>query len=254
MSASAAPGTIRTYKVVPKSMRPRIVDKLGSPALSMGREGIFFVFFGSLVSSGPESAPLIHGRPAARRNFVKVLNAAVAFWRVVRGLRAVFDGGWFSRMGVFPNGLKRSCVRTSHKKSPLLLKEMGTVCDRCAASVPRLRQAVAADSLPARAVGMGGHLGDAIAVRSAAAMAVAFVGIRRAPEAAEPSMGDVRVATEAAGGAEGKPSGERPVWSGAAVPSFWRPSPGGRRGPSDALLVGGGFDRGSKRSETFRIG
>ena len=108
-------------------MRPRIVDKLGSPVSPMGGEGIFFVFFGSLGLAGPESAPLIPGRPAARRNFVKALKAAVAFWRVVRGSRAVFDREWFSRMGVFPNGLKRSCVRTSHETSPLL----------CATGAPR---------------------------------------------------------------------------------------------------------------------
>ena len=74
---------------------------------------------------------------------------------------------------------------------------MRGVCDKGAASLSRLRQAVGNGSLASRRSGLGAHLGDAMAVRSAASMATVFFGVPRASEFAGLPADDVGVDTEA---------------------------------------------------------
>ena len=95
----------------------------------MKSEDAFLSSLGSWDLFGPKSTSPITGQPAVRWNHVKLLQPAVAFWRVARGCRAIFDAEWPSRMGAF------SCALGSHEKPPLLLSEMLTVRDRGAASL-----------------------------------------------------------------------------------------------------------------------
>ena len=78
--------------------------------------------------------------------------------------------------GAFWNGLRPSHIHTFCEKSHFLSKEMRAVCDRGAASLPRLREAVGGGSLPALEGGMGVYLEDAIAGRTAASMGLMSSG------------------------------------------------------------------------------
>ena len=77
------------------------------------------------------------------------------------------------------------------EKSPLLLKKMRKACVKGADGLYRVWEAADSGSLPPREVGMDGHLADAVAARSAAYLAVAFSGARRASEVARSFVSDV---------------------------------------------------------------
>ena len=64
----------------------------------------------------------------------------------------------------------------------------------------RLRQAKDNGTLAPRGIGMGAHLEDAMAALSAAPMAMAAFGVRRAPEIARLSVDDARADDEAGAG------------------------------------------------------
>ena len=66
-----------------------------------------------------------------------------------------------------------------------------------AASLSRLRHSVGDGLLPMRGVGLGAYLEDAMTLCTATSMAIAFFGIRRAPEVAKTPKDDVRVGAEA---------------------------------------------------------
>ena len=73
---------------------------------------------------GPKSPSPVSAQPGVRWSYVNLVKAAVAFWHVVRGKRAVLDADWTPRMGVFWAGIKRSCVHGSVEKSPQLLSDV----------------------------------------------------------------------------------------------------------------------------------
>ena len=124
---------------------------------------------------------------------MKVVEAEVAFWRVVRGSRAVFDGDWFSRIGVFRASFRRSCLYFPLEEASSLLTDMRVVCGKGAAGSARLCGAVADGILPFAGSGSGCLPDGAIWLRSAASMATAFSGVRRASEVAQLLGGNVRV-------------------------------------------------------------
>ena len=80
------------------------------------------------------------------------------------------------------------------------------MCDKGAVSLGRLRQAAGSGSLRSQGVCMGAHLGNAMAVRCAASLAAAFLGIPRSPDFGTPYVGDVRVG----GSRLREPKGEPP--------------------------------------------
>ena len=73
---------------------------------------------------GPKSASPVTPQQGVRWNYVKLVRAAVAYWRVVRGERALFDVEWAPRMGVFWPGAKRSCIHSTLEKIPLLFSDV----------------------------------------------------------------------------------------------------------------------------------
>ena len=101
MGSSAAPGAVRTYEAILRSLAPRVVDILGAPARPMADEAAFIALFGAALLLGPKSHTLATGQPAVKWSYVKLAKAAVASWHVARGSRAVFDGEWSPRMGFF---------------------------------------------------------------------------------------------------------------------------------------------------------
>ena len=100
-ATSAAPGAVRTYEVTLRAIVPKFAAKSGSQMLPMSPEGAFCAFFSAVVLLGPKTASSVSAQPAVRWSYVKLVKAAVAFWRIVRGLRAVYDREVFPRMGVF---------------------------------------------------------------------------------------------------------------------------------------------------------
>ena len=101
---SAAAGAVRTYEATLRAIVPKVTLKLGSRVLPMRAEAQFFAFFGAALLLGPKLSSPASSQPGARWNYVKLVNAAVAYWCVARGTRAVFDGEWSPRMGFFPVG------------------------------------------------------------------------------------------------------------------------------------------------------
>ena len=89
---SAATGTVRTYEATLRAIVPKVTLKLASQALPLCAEAQFVAFFGAVLLLGPKSSSPASSRPGVRWNYVKLVKAAVAFWHVVRGKYAVFDG------------------------------------------------------------------------------------------------------------------------------------------------------------------
>ena len=79
------------------------------------------------------------------------------------------------------------------RESPLQLAELRAACERGAAGLVRLRRAVKDGGLPSTGSGLGRLLDDAVSLRSAASMTVAFIGVRRASEVAQLLRGDMSV-------------------------------------------------------------
>ena len=100
-------------------------------------------------------------------------------------------------MGVFWAGFKRLRNHFSLEQDPLLLADMRVVCGKGASDSVRLRRVVANGSLPDAGSGLGSLPDDAVLPRSAAAMAPAFLGVRRASEVVQLLRGHVRVNVQA---------------------------------------------------------
>ena len=116
---------------------------------------------------GPKTPSHVTSQPGVRWNYVKLVKAAIAYWRVVRGERAVFDAEWTPRMGVFWPGVKRSCVRSTSEELPLLLSDVHKACQRAQKSVEHLKQAVGGPDLAPGGIGLGQMLPHAMALRGA---------------------------------------------------------------------------------------
>ena len=107
--------------------------------LPMESESVFYAFFRAVVILGPKSPSSVAGHSAVGRSYMKLVEAAVAFWHVVRGTGGAFDAEWPPRMGAFWAGIKRSCVHASSEKTPLLLADMRAVCVCGVPGLARLR-------------------------------------------------------------------------------------------------------------------
>ena len=78
---------------------------------------VFFAFFEALTLRGPKSVSPITGQSMVSWNYLKLVQAAVAFWRDARGSRSALDRERFPQMGAFRSGLERACVHDSHGSS-----------------------------------------------------------------------------------------------------------------------------------------
>ena len=145
--ANAASGTARTYETVLRGIAPKVTMKLGSAVLPMRSEAQFYSFFGGVLLRGPKTTSPVTPQPGVRWNYVKLVKAAIAYWHVVRGERAVFDVEWAPRMGVFWSGVKRSCVHSTLEKVPLLFSDVHKACRQGQTSVEWLRRAVGGSDL-----------------------------------------------------------------------------------------------------------
>ena len=99
--ASTASGAVRTCEAILRGIAPKVAPNLGSPVLPMSTEAQFLSFFGAVLILGPNSPSPVSGLPGVRWKYVKLVKAAAAHWRVVRGVRAVFDSERSPRMGAF---------------------------------------------------------------------------------------------------------------------------------------------------------
>ena len=191
--ANASSGTVHTYEAVLRGMVPKVTLKLGSAVLPMRTEAQFFAFFGGVLMLGPKTASPVTSQPGVRWNYVKLVKAAAAYWRVVRGERAVFDIEWTPRMGVFWSGIKRSSVHSTAEKVPLMFSDVFEACQRGQKGLECLKQAVGGPDLPPGGVGLGPMLPHAMSLRGAVSVALAFFGVRRASEIAALREKDVRL-------------------------------------------------------------
>ena len=98
---------MRTFGAFLRGIIPKATLKLGPPVLPMATEAQFLSVFGAVSLLGPKSPLPASCLPGVRRNYEKLVKAAAAHWRVVRGERAVFDAEWSPRMGVFWSGVKK---------------------------------------------------------------------------------------------------------------------------------------------------
>ena len=194
-SASAASSTVHTYEAVLRGIVPKVMAKLGSAVLPMRTEAQFLSFFGGALMLGPKTPSHVTSQPGVRWNYVKLVRAAVAYWHVVRGERAVFDAEWTPRMGVFWSGIKRSCVHSTVEKLPLLFADVHQACQRARSSVELLKQAVGGPDLAPGGIGLGQMLPHAMALRGAVSVSLAFFGVRRASEIAALRVKDVHLDT-----------------------------------------------------------
>ena len=112
---SASAGVVRTYVATLRGIGPKVTLKLGSHVLSMCAGAQFFAFFGAVFLLGPKSSSPASSQPGARWIYVKLVKAAAAYWRVVGGERAVFDGEW-SPSGVLVFG-RESRENVSNRQS-----------------------------------------------------------------------------------------------------------------------------------------
>ena len=183
-ASSAAPGTVRTYGATLRAIAPRVTAKPSSRVLPMNSEGALFTFVTAAVLHGPKSPSTHTGQPAVHSSYVEPAKAAVAFWHVVRGMRAVSDAEWPPRMGASWAEIRRSRVFAS-------LVDKLAVCTRGETDLARLRPTVASDDPPAVGFGIGRFFEDAVVVRSAASMSVAFFGVRRASEVAALDLSEI---------------------------------------------------------------
>ena len=174
--SSAAPGAVRTYGATFRAIASQVTAKLSLRVLRMDSEGVFYALFTAVVLLGPKSPSPLSGQPAVRWNYVKLVTEAVAFWRVVRGMRAVFDAEWPPRTGAVWAGFRRPCIHASSEISPRLLAGMRAVCICGEAVLARVRQAVAGAELPAVGCDLKLFLEHAIAGRSAASTSIACGG------------------------------------------------------------------------------
>ena len=72
-------------------MVPKVSAALSSRILPMESEGVFRALFTAVLLLGPKSPSSVTGQPAARWSYVQLVQAAVAFRRVVREKRAIFE-------------------------------------------------------------------------------------------------------------------------------------------------------------------
>ena len=193
LAYSAASGTARNYEATLRAIAPKVSAKLSLRVLPMGSRGAFYAVLAAVWLLGPKSPSSVTGQPAVRWSYVKLVKAAAAFWHVLRGKRAIFEDEWSPRMGVFWNGIKRSRVRATSEKSPLLLEVMRAVRIRGESASAHLRQAVARKDLPAIGCGLGSTLEDTLTLRAASSMSTAFFGVRRASEVAALDLSEVCV-------------------------------------------------------------
>ena len=124
---------------------------------------------------------------------MELVKAALAYWHVVRGERAVFDDQRTPRMGVFSAGIKRSRVHVALEKSPLLLGDVHGWRNRSEVSCARLCQAAGCPDLPPGCAGLGQALENAMVLRCAASVCIAFFAVRRASGVAGLRTSDVSV-------------------------------------------------------------
>ena len=191
--SSASSGTVHTYEAVLRGIVPKVTLKLGSAVLPMRTEAQFYSFFGGVLLLGPKTASPVTSHPGVRWNYIKLVKAAVAYWHVVRGERAVFDVEWTPRMGVFWSGIKRSSVHSTTEKVPLMFSDVHSACLQGHKSVERLKQAAGGPDLAPGGVGLGQMLPHAMALRASVSVALAFFGVRRASEIAALRVKDVRL-------------------------------------------------------------
>ena len=97
-TSSAATGAVRTCGATAHAIAPKVTVMLGSQVLPMVSAAQFVSFFCSAILLGPKSPPPVSAQPGVRWLYVKLVEAAVAYWQVARGGRAVFDSCWAPRM------------------------------------------------------------------------------------------------------------------------------------------------------------
>ena len=123
---------------------------------------------------GPKTTSPVTSQPGARWNYIKLVKAAVAYWHVVRGERAVVDVEWTPRAGVFWSGVKRSCVHSTLEEAPLLFSDVHKARRQGQTSLECLRRAVGGPDLAPGGIGLGQMLPHAVALRGAVSVALAL--------------------------------------------------------------------------------
>ena len=167
--SSSAPGAVRTYEALLRSLVPRVVDDLGAPALPMEDEATCVASFGATLLFGPKSHTLSKGQPTVKWSYVKLVMATATCWHVVCGSHPVFDGKWSPRMGLCGKGAVALVGYAGGGATGW--RWLFRDCD-----LPLGQESAS------RWVRAGALLNDATSLRGAASMAVTFLGVHRASE------------------------------------------------------------------------
>ena len=183
-ASSAAPGSVRTYEAALKSVTPKVTSKVGYQIFPMRRTSSFV---------GPRFSASSAGQLVVCWSYVELVEAAVAFWRSVRGILPVFEKDCGTHIGAFWAGLKKACSDAHREKGPLPLPEKRSVLERALFGASIHCGAVGTNEYGEDKTGLGRFLTSAVELRAATPMAAGFFAARRLSEIARLATSDVIV-------------------------------------------------------------
>ena len=174
LTSARAPATLRTYNSLLDSVIPSAEASLGLRLLPLDSDQKFIALFSHLLvtaSSGPGPTNSAGAR-SVRWSYVRSVRAAITSWHSSRDLPSVLDV-WTPRMLDFWVGLKRRAIHHVTNKLPLSIASVKSILLKGDAT----RGPLAAQN--GQFPDLKQHL---LVLRSAATVAVAFFGLRRADE------------------------------------------------------------------------
>ena len=115
--SSTALGAAPTYELALKSFAPKVSFMFGPQVLPTQSPSSFYAFLGAGPLVGPRTSTSSPGASAIRWSYVKLVKAAVACWRSVRGTSPVFQENWNTQMGAFQAGLRKARSHASREKA-----------------------------------------------------------------------------------------------------------------------------------------
>ena len=179
ISHSKADSSVRLYNSILDRIIPAAEAASGIKILPCDSDEQFIALFSHHLvsnSSGPGPVNAIGDR-SVRWSSVRTLRAALSAWHASRGIGSALDA-WTPRMLAFWAGLKRKAVHSVTNKAPLGLED-----------VRELLHAGASAWAQCKSFPPGTHFSDLkpllLDLRSAASVALAFFGIRRAAEVSD---------------------------------------------------------------------
>ena len=184
MGSAKANSTTRVYNSILDKIVPSAESGSGMRLLPCESDEQFIVLFSHVLLSfssglGPLNAD---GEKSIRWSYVRSARAALAAWHESRGMPSILDS-WAPRMRSFWAGLKRRAVHTVANKEPMSIDTVREILYAGASAWYTIESEAFLTFSNAKAF--------LIDLRTAASVAIAFFGIRRAAEVSNIVLDDV---------------------------------------------------------------